>query len=85
MATYNREQFLSVVKACGYAQKKTAEKYAEGRDSFTDDDLIAVYRLGTDRAESAEGQRQAFREGHDGCSRYKSTKRYKYDEQFGGY
>ena len=84
MASYNKEQFLATVKACGYAQKKTAEKYADGRDSFTDDDFIAVYRLGTDKAEHEEGQRQMFRVVHDGCNQHKSTKRYKQSEGYGG-
>lgn len=80
MAIYNKEQFLATVKICGYAQKKVAEKYADGRDSFTDDDLIAVYRIGADAAESVAGKREAVRDGFSAYDQHhKSTKRYKYE------
>lgn len=39
-----KQEFLKNVHTLGYAPKKEAEEYCEGRDEFTEDDYIEVYR-----------------------------------------
>lgn len=74
--TMNREEFFAAVMASGYAWKKTAVKYAEERDTFTDDDLIEVYRLEQNAKESIRRDQEKYRFMFGGD---KTTKRYTHD------
>lgn len=74
--TMNREEFFAAVKASGYAWKKTAVKYAEGRDTFTEDDLIEVYRIEQNAKESIRSDQEKYRFMFGGD---KTTKRYTHD------
>ena len=40
-----KEEFIKTACSLGYCNKKQAEKYCEGKDTFTDDDYIGVYRM----------------------------------------
>ena len=40
-----REEFIRLCQLCGYASKRNAVKYAEGRTEFTDRDFIEVHRM----------------------------------------
>ena len=40
-----RNEFIRLCQLCGYASKRNAVKYAEGRDEFTDQDFIEVHRI----------------------------------------
>lgn len=71
LAVMNREQFLNAVRASGYAQIKTAKKYAENKDTFTEDDFIEVYRIEQDFCEKKSANSR-FRISVNGSS----TKRY---------
>ena len=41
----NKPEFVKCCHDGGYCDKKTAEEYAKNKDEFTEDDLIAVYRI----------------------------------------
>ena len=69
----SKEDFIKYSVSIGYCARKTAEKYAEGKEKFTDDDYIEVYRL----AQKIE------RRGSDGLHQYgdeggKTTKTWKF-------
>lgn len=40
-----KSEFLKCCHDIGYCDKPTAEEYAKNKDEFTEDDLIAVYRI----------------------------------------
>lgn len=40
----NKEKFIKNAVKGGYCNKKQAEEYCKGKESFTDDDYIAVFR-----------------------------------------
>lgn len=41
----NREEFIKLSVGTGYADKKVSTEYAQGKETFTDKDFIAVHRL----------------------------------------
>jgi hypothetical protein len=41
----NIKQFIQTCVGCGYASKKNAMAYAEGKTEFTDNDFIAVHEI----------------------------------------
>ena len=45
-----KEEFIKSATKLGYCTKRQAEEYCEGREKFTEDDYIAVFR----KAESEE-------------------------------
>ena len=40
----NKEEFIKTATQGGYCNKKQAEEYCKGKEVFTDDDYIAVFR-----------------------------------------
>ena len=68
----NKDEFVNNACKMGYCDKKTAERYAEGKDELTDDDYIEVYRLMQKReVTSSDGFHQYDRNGG------KTTKSYR--------
>ena len=43
-----KDEFIKNCQRMGYCSKKVAERYCEGKDDFTDDDYVGVYRLSED-------------------------------------
>lgn len=43
-----KDEFTKAALKCGYGCQKTVEKYTEGREEFTDDDFIRLFRLHTE-------------------------------------
>lgn len=39
------DEFIKIALACGYGCQKTIEQYTKGRDEFTEDDFIGLYRF----------------------------------------
>ena len=67
-----KEEFIKTASKMGYCSKKVAEEYAEGKDTFTNDDFIEVYRIaethihkdrGTSLGDGAYMKRGVFRDG----------------------
>jgi len=44
----NRAEFVRRAVQKGYSTERVARDYADGRDEFTQDDLVAVYAIQTD-------------------------------------
>lgn len=42
-----KSEFTATALKCGYGCQKTVEKYTEGREEFTEDDFIRLFRLHT--------------------------------------
>lgn len=63
-----KEEFIKNAYSLGYCDKMQAEQYCEGRDTFTDDDYIGVYRM-------VEEQRLKYRGRPLGNGAY-TTKHY---------
>jgi hypothetical protein len=42
-----KDEFIKTALKCGYGCQKTVEKYTEGREEFTEDDFIRLFRLHT--------------------------------------
>lgn len=40
-----KDEFIKNSCKMGYCNKKEAERYCEGKENFTDDDYIGVYRM----------------------------------------
>lgn len=45
-----KDEFVRAAYKSGYCSKKIAEEYCEGKDTLTEDDFLAVYRLQESRA-----------------------------------
>lgn len=67
-----KDEFIKTAWRVGYCSKKIAEEYAEGKDTFTDDDFMKVYRIaethvhrskGTPLGNGAYAKRSTFRDG----------------------
>lgn len=41
----NKEEFVKYCKLSGYCDEKTAEKYAAGKEKFSEQDFEEVFRL----------------------------------------
>ena len=41
----SREEFIKTCILCGYASRKNAKKYVQGKKTFSEDDLIEVFRI----------------------------------------
>lgn len=65
-----KDEFVKTACKMGYCNKQQAEAYCEGKEVFTDDDFIGVYRM-------VEAQRPRSH-GH-GCGNGFTSKRYKLD------
>lgn len=39
-----KEEFIKNCRSIGYCSKDVAEKYCEGKDEFTEDDYVEVFR-----------------------------------------
>lgn len=68
-----RDEFIKTACALGYCNKKVAEEYCVGKDVFTDDDYIEVWR-------KAHYKEHHGRDGLHVCGRSggKTTKSYKF-------
>ena len=44
-----KDEFIKTACSMGYCTKKIAEEYSEGKETFTDDDYIEVYRIVEER------------------------------------
>ena len=40
-----KDEFTKVALKCGYGCKKTIEKYTEGRNEFTQEDFVKLFRV----------------------------------------
>ena len=43
-----KDEFIKTALKCGYGCQKTVEKYTEGREEFTEDDFIRLFRFHTE-------------------------------------
>lgn len=73
----NRDEFIKMTCSSGYCDKKTAEVYSAGKDTFDEDDFIEVYRkyqavLSRMAAERAMTHGRGFRT----TKRYRNTREY---------
>ena len=50
-----KDEFIKTACSMGYCTKKIAEEYSEGKETFTDDDYIEVYRMVEDRRHKTPG------------------------------
>lgn len=73
-----KDEFVRTAYRSGYCTKKIAEEYAEGKDTFTSDDFIKVYRIaethipkdrGTSLGDGAYAKRGIFRDGGEESNR----------------
>lgn len=53
----NKEEFIISAYKLGYCTKKQAEEYCEGRETFTEDDYIEVFRKAENEAYKYQGAR----------------------------
>lgn len=67
-----KDEFIQTASKLGYCNKKQAEEYCEhkGKDIYTDDDYIGVYRM----VESQKPRSHGI-----GCGNGFTSKRYKLD------
>ena len=65
-----KDEFVKTACKMGYCNKFQAEAYCEGRDTFTDEDFIGVYRM-------VESQRPKNK--RNGCGNGFTSERYKLD------
>lgn len=56
-----KAQFIAGCVMCGYCTKKTAEKYAAGKDDLTDADFEEVYRIEQDKLSREEARQRDWR------------------------
>lgn len=73
-----KEEFVHLCVESGYSNKKVAEMYAKGKEKFTNDDFIEVYRM-VERALDIARDTGKF-QVHNGN---RTTKRYKQSERMG--
>ena len=57
----NKDEFLLRCKNEGYCRSKTAKKYAKGKDVFTEDDIISVFRMEQQQISAQESHDKRFR------------------------
>ena len=73
-----RDEFEKLAVSSGYASKKFVREYKVGKDTFTEDDFVKVYR--------AYEQSRNYN-NHDNELGYvngvRTTKKYKYGEKYG--
>lgn len=69
-----KDEFIKTAWKAGYCSKKIAEEYAEGKNTFTEDDFIEVFRKaethehknkGTPMGDGAYAKRSTFRDRGD--------------------
>lgn len=69
-----KDEFINNASKMGYCPKKIAEEYSEGKDTFTEDDFIEVYRIaetheyknkGTPLGDGAYAKRSIFHDGDE--------------------
>ena len=51
-----KEEFIKNACASGYCNKKQAVHYCEGKEVFTDDDYIGVYRMAEEQRVKSHGR-----------------------------
>lgn len=51
----NRDEFIKIACKGGYCNKEQAEKYCDGKDTFTDADFVGVYRMVEDQRRRLSG------------------------------
>lgn len=72
-----KDEFIKTCVLCGYASKKVAREYAEGKDELTDLDFQEVWRINERLLDVKNGRLDRMRAYQD----VKTTKRLIYGER----
>lgn len=72
-----KDEFIKTCALCGYASKKVAREYAEGKDELTDLDFQEVWRINERLLDVKNGRLDRMRAYQD----VKTTKRLIYGER----
>ena len=58
-----KDEFTKVALKCGYGCQKTIEKYTEGRNEFTQEDFVKLFRVCQPVAEAQKNSKWRNYEG----------------------
>lgn len=70
----NKDEFIKICRESGYARKAVAEEYCKGKDAFTEDDFLEVWRINQRKLDVKNG---ALDDRMRHLLDNKTTKRYK--------